>query len=69
MWCARSFLQLPPVPPKLSDATAGLRDAPSGRQLDEPPYRLRECGAKPAFQSVCWREAQLEIVELRTIHR
>ena len=53
------FLQLPPVGPGADDQ--GLRDAPSTTQLDDVPYRLRECAGKPAFMSVCWREAKLQV--------
>ena len=53
------FLQLPPVGPKSDDV--GLRDAPSGTQLEDVPYGLRECAGKPAFMSVCWREAKLQV--------
>ena len=62
------FLQLPPVQ-KSADEAPGLRDAPTGKREGCVPYGLRECAARPAFQSVCWREANLEIVELTTIHR
>ena len=62
------FLQLPPVQGSRDEA-ASLREAPSGKQLDGVPYGLWECAAKPAFMSVCWREANLEVVELRTVHR
>ena len=62
------FLQLPPVQAGRDEA-ASLREAPSGKQLDGVPYGLWECAAKPAFMSVCWREANLEVVELRTVHR
>jgi ATP-dependent DNA helicase PIF1 len=61
------FLQLPPVGPAAD--VQGLRDAPASEQLDDVPYRLRECAGKPAFMSVCWREARLRVVELRNIHR
>ena len=61
------LLHLLQVGPKADEQ--GLRDAPSSKQLDEVPYRLRECAGKPAFMSVCWREAKFKVVELRTIHR
>ena len=62
------FLQLPPVGKSEQEGSPGLRDEPPSG-FDGVPYQLRECTGKSAFASVCWREAQLEPVELRTVHR
>ena len=52
-----------PMTPRCSPDDLPTRAAPC------VVYQLRECAAKPAFLSVCWREASLEVVELRTVHR
>ena len=75
------FMQLSPVKRDAASARrsalpcerlASLKDAPMvGPRggAPAPPFHALETHGQPAFKSVCWREAKLEVVVLSTQHR
>jgi ATP-dependent DNA helicase PIF1 len=63
------FHQIPPVGETRSrslNSKSYLDDCGREKHL---PYGIKECTGKYAFQSACWRELDLQTVELRHVHR
>ena len=77
------FMQLPPVQKdknkastsnkaKKSDKKESLMNAPQAGPMGGkavPMYGSFETNGKPAFMSVVWREAKLQMIELTKVHR